>query len=145
MYRSILILTGVFAALCAGTLLLPLPVGWQFLILVLLFAALFGSFSFRHRTEWPELWRVWLFSTLVSFFQVFPDWFLSAVLEVLIFPEDGLFKFGTVSGYMAGLWAYLSFIFCWALGCINPATHPVNGWPMDRISKGPWWGLQSHY
>jgi len=105
MYRSILILTGVFAALCAGTLLLPLPVGWQFLILVLLFAALFGSFSFRHRTEWPELWRVWLFSTLVSFFQVFPDWFLSAVLEVLIFPEDGLFKFGTVSGYMAGLWA----------------------------------------
>ncbi len=105
MYRSVLILSVLFAAISAGTLLVPIPVGWQFLILVLLFAALFGGYSFKNRHRWPELWRIWLFSTLVSIFQVLPDWFLSAVLGVLVFPEDGLFKFGTVSGYMAGLWA----------------------------------------
>jgi hypothetical protein len=35
---------------------------------------------------------------------------LSTELNVLIFPEDGLFKIGTVSGYMLGLWTIPLFI-----------------------------------
>jgi len=31
-------------------------------------------------------------------------------LNVLVFPEDGLFKIGTVSGYMAGLWVITLFL-----------------------------------
>jgi hypothetical protein len=42
--------------------------------------------------------------------QIWPDWFLSAQLEILVFPEDGLFKIGTVSGYMLFLWAIPFFI-----------------------------------
>jgi len=56
---------------------------------------------FRKDAEWLQLW---MFSAILSVFQVFPDWFLSAQLDILVFPEDGLFKIGTVSGYMMGLW-----------------------------------------
>ncbi|RPJ81485.1 MAG: hypothetical protein EHJ94_04340 [Deltaproteobacteria bacterium] len=55
----------------------------------------------RKDDEWLQLW---MFSAILSVFQVFPDWFLSAQLDILVFPEDGLFKIGTVSGYMMGLW-----------------------------------------
>lgn len=55
----------------------------------------------RKDDEWLQLW---IFSAILSVFQVFPDWFLSAQLDILVFPEDGLFKIGTVSGYMLGLW-----------------------------------------
>jgi hypothetical protein len=48
---------------------------------------------------------IWIFAIVLSLFQVFPDWFLSLQLGVLVFPEDGFVKIGTVSGYMAGLWA----------------------------------------
>tara|TARA_Y100001937_G_scaffold128230_4_gene203332 strand:+ start:33287 stop:33973 length:687 start_codon:yes stop_codon:yes gene_type:complete len=105
MYRSIALITLLFAVVSALTLITSVPVGWKFLFLVLVFAALFGGFSYREKQRWPELWAIWTFSTVVSVFQVLPDWFLSQVLGVLVFPEDGLFKFGTVSGYMAGLWA----------------------------------------
>jgi len=49
---------------------------------------------------------------LISLFQIWPDWFLSAQLNILVFPDDGLFKIGTVSGYMAGLWAIPLFLIC---------------------------------
>ncbi|GBF49830.1 putative membrane protein [Leptospira ryugenii] len=41
---------------------------------------------------------------------VVPDWFLSGVLSVLVFPEDGFAKIGTVSAYMAGLWSIPLFV-----------------------------------
>jgi hypothetical protein len=55
----------------------------------------------RKDEDWLQLW---MFSSIMSVFQVFPDWFLSTQLDILVFPEDGLFKIGTVSGYMMGLW-----------------------------------------
>jgi len=47
---------------------------------------------------------MWSFLLPLSVLQVFPDWFLSSELKILVFPEDGFFKIGTVSAYMAGLW-----------------------------------------
>jgi hypothetical protein len=47
---------------------------------------------------------------IISIFQVMPDWFLSAQLGILIFPEDGFVKIGEVSAYMAGLWAIPLFV-----------------------------------
>lgn len=61
----------------------------------------------RKDDEWLQLW---IFSAILSVFQVFPDWFLSAQLDILVFPEDGLFKIGTVSGYMMGLWTIPLFV-----------------------------------
>jgi hypothetical protein len=43
-------------------------------------------------------------------FQLWPDWFLSAELGVLVFPEDGFIKIGTVSLYMIGLWTIPLFL-----------------------------------
>jgi hypothetical protein len=63
----------------------------------------------RKYFDWLKLW---FFVLLISLFQIFPDWFLSAQLNILVFPEDGLFKIGSVSGYMIGLWGIPLFIIC---------------------------------
>ncbi len=60
--------------------------------------------------DYKEWIYIWIFVFLISVFQIFPDWILSAELNVLVFPEDGLFKIGTVSGYMVGLWVIPLFI-----------------------------------
>ena len=44
---------------------------------------------FRKNSDWIKLW---IFVFLISLFQIFPDWFLSAQLNILVFPEDGFFK-----------------------------------------------------
>jgi hypothetical protein len=67
----------------------------------------------RGHAEWTG---IWLFALVLSFFQVFPDWFLSAQLGILVFPEDGFPKIGTVSGYMAGLWTIPIFIIIYTAG-----------------------------
>jgi hypothetical protein len=57
-----------------------------------------------------EWFGIWLFSSILSIFQVFPDWIIADILEAIVFPEDGLFKIGSVSGYMAGLWTIPMFL-----------------------------------
>jgi hypothetical protein len=102
-----------FAALCAPVLLVPGPgVGVKLFVLVLAYnIALPVIARVRGHAEWIG---IWLFALILSVFQVFPDWFLSAQLGVLVFPEDGFVKIGTVSGYMAGLWAIPVFIIVYA-------------------------------
>lgn len=99
----------VFSVLCVPVLLLPGPgTGVKLFILVLAYnIALPVMARLRGHAEWME---IWLFALVLSIFQVFPDWFLSAQLGVLVFPEDGFVKIGTVSGYMAGLWTIPVFI-----------------------------------
>ena len=95
----------IFAVICTAVLVLPVQVGIGprlFFLVVLYNIALPLVSRFRGHAEWMGLWKIAL---VTSVFQVFPDWFLSAQLGVLVFPADGLFKIGTVSGYMAGLWA----------------------------------------
>jgi hypothetical protein len=41
---------------------------------------------------------------------IFPDWYLSAQLNIVVFPDDGFLKIGTVSIYMAGLWTIPLFL-----------------------------------
>ncbi len=108
--KDFLIVHTLFAALCALVLLLPLgqPVGIRMLALVVIYNLMLPLWGlFRNDREWISLW---LFALIVSVFQVFPDWFLSKHLQVLVFAEDGLFRFGTVSGYMAGLWTIPIFV-----------------------------------
>ena len=108
--RDTIILHLVFVGVCLLVILIltNLPIGIKLLILVTIYNLLVVVFgALRNYQEWIN---IWLFSFILSVFQVFPDWILSAEFDILIFPEDGLFKIGTVSGYMLGLWAIPLFI-----------------------------------
>ena len=110
--RDFIIVHFIFTVLCFAILILPIPfaIGIKLFILVAsynLLVLLVGLF--KKYTEWVKLF---VFVFLISLFQIWPDWFLSAQLNILVFPEDGLFKIGTVSGYMAGLWAIPLFLIC---------------------------------
>jgi hypothetical protein len=111
--RDFTILHLIFIGLCFAVLIIPIPlaIGIKLFILVVsynLMIPLVGMFL-----KYNEWLKLWIFVFLISLFQIFPDWFLSAELNILIFPEDGLFKIGTVSGYMAGLWAIPLFLLCY--------------------------------
>ncbi|MHA1885888.1 MAG: DUF6989 domain-containing protein, partial [Promethearchaeota archaeon] len=93
-----------FVASCIIVLIIPfgIAIGIKLLILVIIYNLLIVIVGlWRNYTEWLF---IWIFAFIISIFQVFPDWILSAELNILAFPEDGLFKIGTVSGYMLGLW-----------------------------------------
>lgn len=53
---------------------------------------------------------IWLFLLPLSILQVFPDWFLSAQLNVLVFPDIGAPMVGTVSSFMALMWVIPLFL-----------------------------------
>ena len=100
----------IFACICLLVLLLPtdLAVGLRMLFLVIFYNILVPVWGWLQKdTGWLNLW---LFALILSIFQVFPDWFLAAELNILVFPKDGCFNIGAVSGYMAGLWAIPIFI-----------------------------------
>lgn len=86
--------------------------------------------------HWHTPYRIWKFLLPLSIFMVFPDWFLSAVLQILVFPEDGFFKLGTVSAYMAGLWVIPLFI------CVYTGIK-LEERSVSIIGTGIWVGLVS--
>ncbi len=53
-----------------------------------------------HR-RWTDIWT---FTFPISLLQIFPDWFLSQVLGVLVFPDTGFPFIGTVPAFMALMW-----------------------------------------
>jgi hypothetical protein len=108
--KAAIMFHGIFTVLCVAVLALPIafPPGQRlaFLVAFYLVAMLFIGLRLRD-VEWLKLLG---FCLILSVFQVFPDWFLSAQLNILVFPEDGFPKIGSVSGYMAGLWTIPLFI-----------------------------------
>ena len=76
-----------------GMAILGLVIAYNLLLPVWAKAAGFG--------HW---FRAWLCLLPLSVFQVLPDWFLSAGLGVLHFPDLGAPRFETVPVYMAGMW-----------------------------------------
>lgn len=102
--RDALLVHLTFVICCLVIMLLPigLQIGVKLFILVIIYSLLIVIIGIiRNHEEWIS---IWIFVFLISLFQIFPDWILSAEFNVLVFPEDGLFKIGTVSGYMLGLW-----------------------------------------
>jgi hypothetical protein len=108
--KDAILIHTLFTLLCGIVIFLfrHLPVGQRLLFLVIVYNLAMPAWGvFRKDKDWINLW---LFALILSMFQVFPDWFLSSQLNILVFPEDGCFKIGTVSGYMAGLWTIPMFI-----------------------------------
>ncbi len=100
-----LIIHVLFSIQCILVLLFPLDVslGIRMVILVLSYNILIPAVGkYRGYSDWVDIWS---FSFTLSLFQLFPDWFLSDELNILIFPDDGFVKIGSVSIYMLGLWA----------------------------------------
>ena len=94
----------LFSIQCVLVLLFPLdvPLGIRMVILVLSYNILIPAVGkYRGYSDWVDMW---IFSFALSLFQFFPDWFLSEQLDILIFPDDGFVRIGTVSIYMLGLW-----------------------------------------
>ena len=103
--RDALILNGLIAAGgWAAFQYLHVPMlGLAVLALVIAFNLLLplfaGSSGNRH---WFDLW---LFLLPLSVFQVVPDWVLSQLLGILVFPDLGAPRIGHhVPVYMAGMW-----------------------------------------
>ena len=106
--RHALVFHALFAAAVVGVLSAPVAtLGARVWALVLgynlalpLAARLLG-----HR-EWLALW---LFLVPLSALQILPDWVLSAVLGVLVFPDIGGPRIDTVNASMAGMWTIALF------------------------------------
>ncbi len=108
--QDFIIIHLIFIIACVLVILIP-PSGYmgvKLFTLVIIYNIVIPLFGYlRHHSEWI---KVWLFTFIISIFQIWPDWFLSAELGILEFPEDGFIKIGTVSLYMAGLWVIPLFI-----------------------------------
>ena len=100
----------VFAALASAALLAPVetPSGVRIFLLVVFYnmALPLAAHQLDHR-RWI---RIWLFLVPVSAFQVLPDAFLAARLEVLVFPNLGGPRLGPVPAAMAGMWTIPLFL-----------------------------------
>lgn len=108
--KDAIVVHAIFALICAILLLFDLKqaIGIRMMALVVIYNLIMPLWGlFRRDREWLKLW---LFSFILSLLMVFPDWILSRYLDVLVFPPDGLFKIGTVSAYIAGLWTIPVFI-----------------------------------
>lgn len=117
--KDAILFHSLFTLLCGIVIFIfrHIPVGQRLLFLVIVYNLAMPAWGlFRKDKDWINLW---LFAFILSMFQVFPDWFLSAQLNILVFPEDGCFKFGTVSGYMAGLWTIPMFIILYIGGRVH--------------------------
>jgi hypothetical protein len=108
--KDALIIHGFFALLCMIILILPINIGAgvKLFILVIVYNIVMAGYGILKKDN--EWFGIWLFSLILSIFQVFPDWIIADILKAIVFPEDGLFKIGSVSGYMAGLWAIPMFL-----------------------------------
>ena len=90
--RDFIIVHLIFTGLCFAVLIIPIPlaIGFKLFILVASYNLMIPLVGlFRKYNDWVKLW---IFVFLISLFQIFPDWFLSAQLNVLVFPEDRFFK-----------------------------------------------------
>ncbi len=100
----------LFGFLCFIILILPYNpgVGVKLFFLVLVYNVVMAGYGIiKKESEW---FGIWLFCSILSLFQVFPDWIIADLLKAIVFPEDGLFKIGSVAGYMAGLWTIPLFL-----------------------------------
>lgn len=99
----------VFAVIAAIALLLPmLTIGLRLLLVVVSYNVLLPFWSWKSdESKWFDIWQ---FVLPLSIFQVFPDWFLAAELNTIVFEQDPYIMIGGVPAYMAGLWAIPLFV-----------------------------------
>lgn len=94
---------GVFALVAVAVLLLPVPsLGMRVLLLVVGYNIALPVLA--RRTGDRRLWTTWCVLAPLSVLMILPDWFLSAVLGSITFPDTGSPFIGTMPWFMAGMW-----------------------------------------
>jgi hypothetical protein len=97
-----------FAAVAAAGVAAPVgPLGARLLGLVVGYGGALVALTATRRPEWRPLVRLLV---PLSVFQVVPDWFLSQELEILVFPDTGGPRIGTLPAAMAGMWTIPLFL-----------------------------------
>ncbi len=94
-----------FGVITAAFLLAPIgpAIGWKMFLLLVVYNIAVPVLGRRLGHErWVDLW---LFVFPLSLLQIFPDWFMSAVLGSLVFPDTGFPFIGTVGAYMGLMWS----------------------------------------
>ena len=106
--RPALVLLGGTAVVAVAVLALPAPaLGLRVTAIVVGF-----HLAVLALARWWALpgWRTaWAVLAALSVLMVLPDWFLSAVLGTLTFPDTGAPYLGTVPVFMAGMWTMALF------------------------------------
>ena len=112
----------LFALVAVIVLLIPgaLPVGPRLSALVIAYNLALPITGLRR--GYPEWVRLWLFLFPLSILQIFPDWFLAAQLNVLVFPDTGSIRIGAVPAFMGGLWVIPLFITVFLGLCMSGRT-----------------------
>jgi hypothetical protein len=103
--QDALALHAAFSVLAALALTVPVgPVGWRLLACVAAYNVALPLVGWWRGHRW---WAdAWLFLFPLSALQILPDWFLSAVLGTLVFPDTGCPRVGgVVPVFMGGMWA----------------------------------------
>ena len=145
----------LFAVVAAAVLLIPATAGIsaRMLVVVIAYNVMIPLVALqRGHTEWI---RIWLFAFALSILQIWPDWFLSAELGVLAFPDDGFFMIGTVPVYMAGIWTIPLFVIIyvgqfiqtrwtdkWVLAIVGALTLAIFGTAEATLWMLPAWYAQ---
>lgn len=108
-----LVFHALFGAAAAGAFhwFHPPQLGQALLLIVLIYNLALPLFA-RARGHYDAL-DLWLFLLPLSIFQLAPDWLLSQLLGILVFPDLGAPRLGTVPVYMAGLWVAPLFWAVW--------------------------------
>ena len=104
--RPTLLILGGTTVLAVGVLALPAPsLGVRVTAIVVAFHGALLALS-----RWEPGWRsAWAVLAPLSVLMVLPDWFLSAELGTLEFPDTGAAFVGTVPVFMAGMWTMALF------------------------------------
>lgn len=132
--RDLLVYHGAFAAVAVAGLLAPVgPIGWRVLALVILFNVALPLWA-RARGL-PDVMRLWRFLVPLSAFQVVPDAFLADVLGVLVFPDTGGIRLGSVPLALAGMWTIPLFAVLWIARRVEEGRGVVPaGWVAAAVS-----------
>jgi hypothetical protein len=120
--RHFLIINTSFALLCGLVLGIDVgTVGQQLFSLSLIYNIVVGIWAYAsgHQT-WKNIWT---FAFAFGCFNIFPDWFLSSYLQTLYYPDEGIFKIGSIGGYMPFLWAIPMFM---VLGLYDILSHRLS-------------------
>lgn len=109
MLRHFQFLHIAFIVVCVMVLTLPgMAIGAKLLLLTAIYQLTVVGVAFGKKyILWQQLWYFFLPFGILN---VFPDWFLSSHMQVLTYPDEGVFKIGSISGYMPLLWFMPLFI-----------------------------------
>jgi hypothetical protein len=119
--KDFIIVNSIFTALCVLVLAgFALPIGLALFGLCACYVLLIlGVIFLRKYQDWLNISQ---FAFAFGIFNIFPDWFLSAHLKTLVYPEEGIFKIGTIGGYMPLLWFIPMFMILWGFNYLKSVS-----------------------